>query len=180
MNVRPFRAYLLVHRLSAEEGTPDAVVAVPGVSADKTREGEVLAVAGGKGANADPRVMVEVGDRILFERRSGTEIRIDGQAVLVVRENGVLAIVPQRSPTNARGEWMDQDEFRSEWSRLRGRIGKRWGKLTSDDLDLIEGDREMLMSKLEERYGRTREQVERWFGQWSVDALDNAPARPPA
>jgi uncharacterized protein YjbJ (UPF0337 family) len=74
---------------------------------------------------------------------------------------------------------MNQDEFKSEWSRLKGRIGKRWGKLTSDDLELIEGDREVLVSKLQERYGRTREQVERWFGQWSVEALNGTSDRPP-
>ncbi len=75
---------------------------------------------------------------------------------------------------------MNQDEFRREWSRLKGRIGKRWGKLTSDDLDQIQGDREVLMGKLQERYGRTREQVDRWFGQWQPDTVDGTSGGPPA
>jgi uncharacterized protein YjbJ (UPF0337 family) len=75
---------------------------------------------------------------------------------------------------------MNQDELRREWSRLKGRIGKRWGKLTADDLDQIGGDREVLMGKLQERYGRTREQVDRWFGQLHLDAVDETPGRPPA
>jgi uncharacterized protein YjbJ (UPF0337 family) len=64
---------------------------------------------------------------------------------------------------------MNQDELRSEWSRLKGRIRKRWARLTSDDLDQIQGDREMLLGMLQERYGRTREQVERWCGEWRAD-----------
>jgi uncharacterized protein YjbJ (UPF0337 family) len=63
---------------------------------------------------------------------------------------------------------MNQDTLKREWSQLRGRVRKRWGKLTNDDLDQVQGDREILVGKLQERYGRTREQVERWFGDWSV------------
>jgi len=61
---------------------------------------------------------------------------------------------------------MNKDTLKDDWTELRGRVGKRWGKLTDDDLDQIEGDREALVGKLQERYGRTREQVERWFGEW--------------
>ena len=52
-------------------------------------------------------------------------------------------------------------------SQLKGRIRKRWGKLTNDDLEQIGGDGEILVGRLQERYGRTREQVERWLGEWS-------------
>jgi len=65
---------------------------------------------------------------------------------------------------------VNQDTLKGEWSQLRGRVRKRWGKLTDDDLDQIEGDREILVGKLQERYGRTREQVERWFGEWRAGA----------
>jgi uncharacterized protein YjbJ (UPF0337 family) len=70
---------------------------------------------------------------------------------------------------------MNQDTLKGEWSQLRGRVRKRWGKLTDDDLDQIGGDREILVGKLQERYGRTREQVEHWFGQWSVGAQGQGP-----
>ena len=62
---------------------------------------------------------------------------------------------------------MNQDTLKGEWSQLKGRIRKRWGKLTNDDLEQIGGDGEILVGRLQERYGRTREQVERWFGEWS-------------
>jgi uncharacterized protein YjbJ (UPF0337 family) len=61
---------------------------------------------------------------------------------------------------------MNQDTLKDQWSQLRGRVRKRWGKLTDDDVDQIEGDREILVGKLQERYGRTRAQVEHWFGEW--------------
>ena len=65
---------------------------------------------------------------------------------------------------------MNQETLMGEWSQLRGRIRKRWGKLTNDDLDQIAGDREILVGKLQERYGRGRGQVERWFGEWLAHA----------
>jgi uncharacterized protein YjbJ (UPF0337 family) len=92
--------------------------------------------------------------------------------------SAVHAILP-RKLTKAKPEFvrespsagevsMNQDTLKEEWSQLRDRVRKRWGKLTIDDLDQIQGDSEMLVGKLQERYGRTRPQVERWFGEWSV------------
>ena len=67
---------------------------------------------------------------------------------------------------------MNQETLRGDWSELKGRIRKRWGKLTNDDLEQIAGDREALVGKLQERYGRGREQAERWFGDWLSDASE--------
>jgi chaperonin GroES len=96
MNVRPFRDCLLVHRV-AEEQTRDAAIDVSGVDEDEAQQGSVLAVAGVRAAHGKTKVVpeVKVGDQILFGKHSGTEIRIDGQAVLVVREDQVLAILAQ-------------------------------------------------------------------------------------
>jgi uncharacterized protein YjbJ (UPF0337 family) len=70
---------------------------------------------------------------------------------------------------------VNQETLKGEWSQLKGRIRKRWGKLTDDDLDQIAGDREILVGKLQERYGRGRGQVERWFGEWRADAQGKGP-----
>jgi len=75
---------------------------------------------------------------------------------------------------------MNQDVLKSEWSQLKGRVRKRWGRITNDDLEQIAGDREVLIGKLQERYGRTREQVERWFGDWRIHAQGEAPGGPTA
>lgn len=94
MNVRPFRDCLLVHRV-AEGPTREAAIPPPSVEEEPAQQGNVLAVAGVHAASGKTKVLpeVKVGDRILFGRHSGTEIRIDGQAVLVVREDQVLAIL---------------------------------------------------------------------------------------
>jgi uncharacterized protein YjbJ (UPF0337 family) len=70
---------------------------------------------------------------------------------------------------------VNQETLKGEWSQLKGRIRKRWGKLTTEDVDQIEGNREILVGKLQERYGRTRQQVERWFGEWSAGAQGKGP-----
>ncbi len=61
---------------------------------------------------------------------------------------------------------MNRGVLKGEWLQLRGRIRKQWGKLTKKDLDVIQGDREILIGKLTERYGRTREQIEKEVKAW--------------
>lgn len=51
-------------------------------------------------------------------------------------------------------------QMKGNWDQLKGLIQKKWGKLTSDDLDVIHGDRKMLVGRLEERYGYTEQQAE--------------------
>ena len=63
---------------------------------------------------------------------------------------------------------MNQDTLKGEWMQLKGRARKQWGKLTNDDIASIKGDREVLLGRLQERYGNTREEVEREFEDWSV------------
>jgi len=59
------------------------------------------------------------------------------------------------------------DILKGQWSQLKGRIRKQWGKLTDDDVDQAQGDAEVLSGKIQERYGRTkdeaRKEVERFF-----------------
>jgi uncharacterized protein YjbJ (UPF0337 family) len=61
---------------------------------------------------------------------------------------------------------MNQDTLKGEWLQLKGRVRKEWGKLTNDDMAAIKGDREVLLGRLQERYGHTREVVEREFDAW--------------
>jgi chaperonin GroES len=94
MNVQPFRGCLLVHRLDQEQ-TADHVIDAPGVSEDEPLKGTVLAVGRGNALNGGRGVAlaIKVGDNILFGRQPRTEIHIDGQSVLVVREDEVLAVL---------------------------------------------------------------------------------------
>jgi uncharacterized protein YjbJ (UPF0337 family) len=61
---------------------------------------------------------------------------------------------------------MNEDILRGQWNQLKGTIRKQWGKLTDDDLDEIQGDSEILLGKLTERYGRSRESFEREVKDW--------------
>ncbi len=56
---------------------------------------------------------------------------------------------------------MNRDILRGQWMQLKGRIREQWGKLTDDDLEQIQGNFEMLVGKLQEYYGRSREEIER-------------------
>ncbi|HLW48483.1 MAG TPA: CsbD family protein [bacterium] len=60
---------------------------------------------------------------------------------------------------------MNSDQFKGKWRQMRGSIKKQWGKMTDDELDQIGGNYDMLVGKIQERYGNTREDVERRLAQ---------------
>ncbi|PZE20164.1 CsbD family protein [Paenibacillus xerothermodurans] len=62
---------------------------------------------------------------------------------------------------------MDNNVFKGKWMQMKGEVQKQWGKLTNDDLDVIDGEREKLIGKLQERYGYAKEDAEREYHQWS-------------
>jgi uncharacterized protein YjbJ (UPF0337 family) len=60
-----------------------------------------------------------------------------------------------------RDKAMNTDQIRGNWKQLKGKIKEQWGKLTDDDLTVINGQQDQLIGKLQERYGYTKEQAER-------------------
>ena len=62
---------------------------------------------------------------------------------------------------------MNKDQLAGKWRQFRGRVKAEWGKLTDDDLDRISGNYEMLVGKIQETYGKSREEIER-----RLDRLD--------
>ena len=92
--VRPLHDRLLVRRLEPKETARGGII-IPDTAKEKPMEGKVLAVGNGRVLDSGKRlpVDVKVGDRILFGKYSGTEIKIDGEEVLIVREDEVLAIM---------------------------------------------------------------------------------------
>lgn len=56
---------------------------------------------------------------------------------------------------------MNRDQFEGKWKQIRGQIKTKWGKLTDDDLDVIEGQRDELVGRVQELYGKSKEQAER-------------------
>jgi uncharacterized protein YjbJ (UPF0337 family) len=61
---------------------------------------------------------------------------------------------------------MNEDILKGQWKQLRGRARQQWGKLTDDDLSLIKGNRDILLGKIQERYGRTREEAMQDVDTW--------------
>jgi len=94
MNVRPLHDRLLVRRVEEKETAKGGIV-IPDTAKEKPMEGEVLAVGNGKLLENGTKLAldVKVGDKVLFGKYSGTEITVDGEDVLIVREDEVLAIM---------------------------------------------------------------------------------------
>ncbi len=65
---------------------------------------------------------------------------------------------------------MNKDVFKGKWNQLKGNVRKQWGKLTDDDVDQIKGDSEILLGRLQERYGRTKEEAQREIDNWMQSA----------
>jgi uncharacterized protein YjbJ (UPF0337 family) len=61
---------------------------------------------------------------------------------------------------------MNADKLNGTWNVLKGKIQANWGKLTAHDLDVIEGDRKQIVGRIQQRYGYTKEQVQRELDEW--------------
>ena len=94
MKVRPLHDRILVLRLDAETKTSGGII-IPDTAKEKPQEGKVVAVGAGKIGDDGKRqpMSVKAGDRVLFGKYSGTEVKIDGEEHLIIREEDVLAIL---------------------------------------------------------------------------------------
>jgi uncharacterized protein YjbJ (UPF0337 family) len=62
---------------------------------------------------------------------------------------------------------MNWDQMQGKWKQVKGEVQRQWGKLTDDDYDVIAGDREKMVGKIQERYGVAREDAERQIDDWT-------------
>jgi chaperonin GroES len=94
MKVRPLHDRLVVRRIEEKETAKGGIV-IPDTAKEKPQEGEVLAVGYGKVIDNGTKValVVKVGDKVLFGKYSGTDIRLEGEDVLILREDEVLAVL---------------------------------------------------------------------------------------
>src|SRR6476619_4185481 len=94
MKVRPLHDRLVVRRIEEKETVKGGII-IPDTAKEKPQEGEVVAVGNGKVLENGTKVAMDVkaGDRVLFGKYSGTDIKIDGQEYLILREDEVLAII---------------------------------------------------------------------------------------
>ena len=94
MKFRPLHDRVLVRRIEENEKTSGGII-IPDTAKEKPQEGEIIAA--GSGVRSDDGKVtpldVKVGDRVLFGKYSGTEVRIDGEDLLIMRESDILGIV---------------------------------------------------------------------------------------
>ena len=92
--IRPLQDRIIVKRVQEEEKTKGGII-IPDTAKEKPIEGEVMAVGNGKILEDGTvrKLDVKVGDRILFGKYSGTEVKVDGDDVLVMREEDIMAVV---------------------------------------------------------------------------------------
>ncbi len=94
MNIRPLQDRILVKRIE-EEGQTEGGIIIPDTAKEKPIEGKVIAVGKGK-VSEDGKIMpldVKKGDRILFGKYAGTEVKIEGEEHLIMREEDVLGVI---------------------------------------------------------------------------------------
>ena len=94
MNFRPLHDRVVVRRLTAEEKTAGGII-IPDTAQEKPMEGEVVAVGPGARNEQGQLVAMDVkaGDKILFGKWSGTEVRLDGEELLIMKESDIMGII---------------------------------------------------------------------------------------
>ena len=94
MNIRPLHDRIIVERIEEETMTASGII-IPDSAKEKPQEGTVIAVGKGK-VTEDGKILaldVKVGDKVLFGKYSGTEVKVDGDDLLVMREDDIMAVI---------------------------------------------------------------------------------------
>ena len=100
MNFRPLHDRVVVRRIDSEEKTKGGII-IPDTAKEKPQEGEIIAVGPGARDEAGKinALDVKAGDRVLFGKWSGTEVKIDGQDLLIMKESDIMGIVEGSAAT---------------------------------------------------------------------------------
>jgi chaperonin GroES len=96
MNFRPLHDRVLVRRIEADEKTAGGII-IPDTAKEKPSQGEVIAVGPGGRDETGKLIPIDIkaGDRVLFGKWSGTEVKIDGEDLLIMKESDILGIVEE-------------------------------------------------------------------------------------
>ncbi len=104
MKFRPLHDRVVVRRVDAEEKTAGGII-IPDTAKEKPQQGEVLAVGSGKRDETGTLVALDVkeGDQILFGKWSGTEVKVDGEDLLIMKEDDIMGVVEGAAQSKASG-----------------------------------------------------------------------------
>jgi len=94
MNIRPLHDRIIVKRMEEERKSPGGIV-IPDAAAEKPIKGEVIAVGNGRVMdNGEVRPLdVKAGDKVIFGKYSGTEVKVDGEELLVMKEDDIMGVI---------------------------------------------------------------------------------------
>lgn len=93
MNIKPLADRVVIKNIEAEETTKSGIV-LPGSAKEKPQMAEILAVGpGGVVDGKEIQMHVQVGQKVIYSKYAGTEVKIDGQELIIVRQNDILAVV---------------------------------------------------------------------------------------
>jgi chaperonin GroES len=103
-NLRPLHDRVIVKRIEEQEQIRGGII-IPDTAKEKPQEGEVIAVGAGKKLDSGERVPLDVkeGDRVLFGKYSGTDIKVEGDEYLILREDDILGVI-EREGGKAKGK----------------------------------------------------------------------------
>ncbi|MBI3698686.1 MAG: co-chaperone GroES [Acidobacteria bacterium] len=105
MKFRPLHDRVLVRRIEEAETVRGGII-IPDTAKEKPQEGEAIAVGNGKVLDNGQRIALEVkaGDRVLFGKYGGNEIKLDGEEYLILREDEILAILDKNEKSEKKGK----------------------------------------------------------------------------
>src|SRR5208282_5119469 len=106
MKFRPLHDRVVVKRIDAEEKTTGGII-IPDTAKEKPSQGEVVAVGPGGRDEAGKLIPIDikVGDRVLFSKWSGTEVKIDGQELLIMKKSDIMGVISRRPRKRPRNEY---------------------------------------------------------------------------
>ena len=121
MKFRPLHDRVVVRRIDAEEKTAGGII-IPDTAKEKPQQGEVLAVGPGKRDETGKLVALDVkeGDQILFGKWSGTEVKVDGEDLLIMKEDDIMGVVEGAAKGKSAGFRVAQGRSHRRSTRARG------------------------------------------------------------
>jgi|SRR5687768_15730423 chaperonin GroES len=104
-NIRPLNDRVIIKRIEEQEQVRGSII-IPDAAREKPQEGEVIAVGKGKKLDSGEYVGLDIqeGDRVLFGKYAGTEVKLDGQEYLIMREDDILGVIEKAEKAKGKGK----------------------------------------------------------------------------
>jgi chaperonin GroES len=104
-NIRPLQDRIIIKRIDEGEQIRGGII-IPDSAKEKPQEGEVIAVGAGKKLDSGERIAMDVkeGDRVLFGKYAGTEVKLDDEDYLIMREDDILGVIERQAKAKGKGK----------------------------------------------------------------------------